>query len=352
MLTALILFNYPSIALAWLPLYSAEESIAQSISNDQLKSEINSKKELQKNVELTLDEPKLSSLEELAEHMTLAEQYAAEDKFEQAYLEKKAYIKKYRLYREAKRKDMIATLTKTYDIDEKNSLNELLKSKNELKLNRVAEIKQEHQEQREHFIWIIAVAFVFILLFFRQLKVRQKLIKLARVDVLTGLANRNTLFGRGKRLARKFLNEDFDLSVLLVDLDYFKQVNDDYGHQIGDQVLITIAELIDETMRSRDMLARLGGEEFVALLPYADENKAKAIAMRINEKIAQHDFSDFGVKGNLTLSIGVASMRKEDTSFDDLLHCADLAMYQAKVQGRNKVISYQSIATKQERRGI
>jgi len=246
---------------------------------------------------------------------------------------------------------MIATLTETFDIDEKNTINEQLKSKNQLKILRVAEIKQQQQDQRDHFIWIIAVAIVFILLFFKQLKVRQKLIKLARVDVLTGLANRTTLFEHGQQLVEKYNVEAFDFSVLLLDLDYFKRINDDYGHQVGDQVLITIAELINETMRTRDILARLGGEEFVALLPFADANKAKAIAMRINEKIGEYDFSAMGVKGNITLSIGVASMEAESNNFDDVLHGADLAMYQAKKQGRNQVISYQNIATKQERRG-
>jgi len=355
--SAFSLFSARTFAQSSLPLYSAQEATAEVINNDKIstvakKITLPQKKSLPKKVTLTLPKPQSSQLEELANHLLLAEQYAAENKFELAYLEKKAYIKKYSLYRKDKRKNMIATLTKTYDIDEKNALNELLKTKNELKLLRVVEIKQEQQDQHNHFILIIATALVFILLFIKQLTVRHKLIKLARVDVLTGLANRSSLFEYGQQLVRKYSIEPYELSVLLIDLDYFKRINDDYGHQVGDKVLSRIATLINETMRSRDILARLGGEEFVALLPFADENKAKAIAMRINEKIAQYDFSPFGVKGNVTLSIGVASMQKEECSFDDILHGADLAMYQAKRLGRNKVISYQSIATKQERRGI
>lgn len=351
-LSIFFLVSSQNAALLSLSLFSAQANSAEMTNSQGVYTKENQKKQPQKKVILTLPQTPLSPLEELTQHLALAEQYAVESKFELAYLEKKAYIKKYRLYREVNRKGMIATLTKTYDIDEKNTLNESIKSKNELKLIRVTEIKEQQQEQQEHFIWIIAVALVFILLFFKQLKVRQKLIKLARVDVLTGLANRNTLFEHGQQLVKKYLNDPFDLSVLLIDLDYFKRINDDYGHQVGDQVLLTVAKLIDETMRSRDVIARLGGEEFVALLPFADENKAKAIAVRINEKIAQYDFSDSGVKGNITLSIGVASMKEKDSSFDDILHCADLAMYQAKRQGRNKVISYQNISTQQERRAI
>ena len=96
-------------------------------------------------------------------------------------------------------------------------------------------------------------------------------------------------------------------------------------------------------MRSRDMLSRFGGEEFVALLPFADNNKAKAIAMRINDKIAQYDFSSLVLQTKVTFSIGVATMTDNQMSFDDLLHNADLAMYQAKEQGRNTVVCHQNI---------
>ena len=111
-----------------------------------------------------------------------------------------------------------------------------------------------------------------------------------------------------------------------------------------------MSQLVQETMRSRDEFSRLGGEEFVALLPFADNNKAKAIAMRINSKIAQYDFSSLMLQSRVTISIGVATMRGNQMSFDDLLHCADLAMYQAKEQGRDTVVCYQNIAAVQERR--
>jgi diguanylate cyclase (GGDEF)-like protein len=115
-------------------------------------------------------------------------------------------------------------------------------------------------------------------------------------------------------------------------------------------VLVKVSELVKETMRSRDVFSRLGGEEFVALLPFADNNKAKAIAMHIKEKIANHDFSNLMLQCKVTVSIGVATMESDQMSFDDLLHGADLAMYQAKEQGRNTVVCYKNIATAQERR--
>ncbi|HBY87113.1 MAG TPA: GGDEF domain-containing protein, partial [Colwellia sp.] len=123
-----------------------------------------------------------------------------------------------------------------------------------------------------------------------------------------------------------------------------KKINDNFGHHVGDEVLILVSDLLKETMRSRDLLSRFGGEEFVALLPFADSNKAKAIAMRINDKIAQYDFSSLVLQTKVTFSIGVATMTDNQMSFDDLLHNADLAMYQAKEQGRNTVVCYQNIS--------
>lgn len=300
---------------------------------------------------LIIDNMPLTVSDELVKHRSLAQQYAKDGKFELAYLEKKEYLKKYRLLRKEQRHQISSALTKDFEIDEKAALNKSLKNKNELKLLRVAAIQKQKQDQQYYFTVIISIACVFILLYFRKLMVRNKLIKLASIDSLTELANRGSLFEYGQKLTKEFKNEPYDFSILLLDLDHFKIINDTFGHQVGDQILIVIADLINETMRSRDVLARLGGDEFVALLPFADGNKAKAIAMRISEKIMQHNFSSVGCNNKITLSIGVASMA-EGSNFDDLLHRADLAMYQAKNQGRNKVVSYQNIASMQERRGI
>ena len=138
--------------------------------------------------------------------------------------------------------------------------------------------------------------------------------------------------------------------MLLFDIDHLKQVNDNYGHHVGDLVLVEISNLVNETMRDRDFLARLGGEEFVVLLPNTDIDKAKAIAVRIVEKISQHSFHHLGVNQQITLSIGVANIKDTNADFDDILHAADLAMYKAKTLGRNQMVNYATIAEDQERR--
>ena len=158
------------------------------------------------------------------------------------------------------------------------------------------------------------------------------------------------LFNKGAKLVELANEKAQPLSVVLFDIDNFKQINDDFGHHIGDLVLKKIAGLVSETMRSRDVFARLGGEEFVAILPNTDMDKAKAIAVRVIEKITQHAFDQEGVNYQLTISIGVANLQETKAVFDDIIHAADLAMYQAKAQGQNQMVSYETISDVQERR--
>ena len=295
-------------------------------------------------------EPQLHQPNFLQLHLILAENYAQQGQFDLAYLEKKSYLKKYHSYRKEKRLAMIASLEQSFEVNDKKASNSLLASQNKLKVRRVAEVQDQKATQQYNFTLIISTAIVFMLLFFRQLRIRNKLIRLTRTDALTGLGNRSALFEHGEHMVASFASQPEELSVLLLDLDHFKKINDNFGHHAGDKTLKVISQLVKETMRSRDVFYRLGGEEFVAILPFADCNKAKAIAMRINEKIARHDFSSLIHQSKVTVSIGVATMAPNQLTFEQVLHCADLAMYQAKELGRNSVVCYQNIAQAQERR--
>ena len=291
-----------------------------------------------------ISEQQLAQPEFLQLHLLLADHYARQRKYDLAYLEKKSYLTTYNIYRKNKRIAMIASLEQSFEVKDKKANNALMESQNKLKIRRVAEVQDEKAAQQYNFTLIISTGIVFVLILFRQLRIRNKLILLTRTDALTGLSNRNTLFKHGEKMVSSFTEQPEELSILLLDLDHFKKINDSFGHDIGDEILMAVSDLVKETMRSRDLLARFGGDEFVALLPFADSNKAKAIAMRINEKISQYDFSSLVLQSRVTFSIGVATMADNKMSFDDLLHDADLAMYQAKDQGRNTVICYQNIS--------
>ncbi len=283
-------------------------------------------------------------------YLVLATSYTALKDYKNAYQNKKSFVDHYNDYSDTKREYAIEKLTDKYEVANKNQENELLANQNKLKALHLNAVKKEQQDLQRKIMLIFSTILLFFLLFLRQFKVRKKLLLLSKTDSLTALLNRTGLFKEGNKLVKKAKEEQLELSVLLFDIDFFKLINEDFGHSVGDAVLKKIAELVSETMRSRDVLARLGGEQFVAILPSSDLDHAKAIAVRVLEKIAQYNFNKLGVKRTITLSLGVANIKNTNAAFDDILHAADLAMYQAKAQGRNQVVSYESIVEDQERR--
>lgn len=172
-------------------------------------------------------------------------------------------------------------------------------------------------------------------------KAEQELEKLAQTDFLTGLANRRQfLLLAGQELSHA-ARYGGPLSVLMVDIDHFKKINDSYGHKCGDIVLQTFATLFHDTMRTVDITGRLGGEEFAAVLPQTDEEHAWEVATRLLEVVAATEVRlDDARSIRFTVSIGLASRVDAIDSMDHLLACADAALYDAKNSGRNKVCVY------------
>ena len=163
-------------------------------------------------------------------------------------------------------------------------------------------------------------------------------------DPLTGVFNRRYL---DRRLTEEFATASrygLPLSVLLLDLDHFKQINDEHGHQIGDQVLIAAGKIIASELRASDILARYGGEEFLVIAPHTALLKAAEQAERLRKRIEDHDFrlqteSGKVVRLRLTISIGVASYGDGIDNVDRLVHAADENLYRAKREGRNRVVA-------------
>ncbi|MGH2361488.1 MAG: GGDEF domain-containing protein, partial [bacterium] len=164
---------------------------------------------------------------------------------------------------------------------------------------------------------------------------------LAHTDPLTQLDNRRALAIRLVAEMERVRRYNAPLSMLLVDLDHFKLVNDTYGHMAGDDVLAAVATLLQRAIRSVDMVARYGGEEFVVVLPETGRQGAVAFAERLRDKIATHGFH-IGESHvvHVTASIGVASYPSPRLdSVEDLFRAADIALYRAKGNGRNLVCS-------------
>ena len=160
---------------------------------------------------------------------------------------------------------------------------------------------------------------------------------LAVTDHLTGLFNRRYIehvLKRQKSLADRGV---YHFAVALLDLDHFKQINDDTGHATGDAVLVRIGNLIAKNLRTPDYLARYGGEEFLLVMPMADRAQAQESAERVRAIIAEADCSDIADDIRVTASLGVAGYRAGE-SLDDLLARADRRLYRAKKEGRNRVV--------------
>ncbi|MFZ4541172.1 MAG: PleD family two-component system response regulator [Rickettsiales bacterium] len=167
----------------------------------------------------------------------------------------------------------------------------------------------------------------------------QESVSMAVTDGLTKLYNRHYLDTHLKNLVRQASEQGRSLSVVIMDMDHFKSVNDQYGHSSGDEVLKTLATVIVRTIRSADLAARYGGEEFVVLMPETDAIRCFEAAERLRKGVEATEFAiphEVGVIRK-TISIGCATMDPNDTP-ETLLKRADVALYEAKNSGRNKVL--------------
>ncbi|PSF07537.1 GGDEF domain-containing protein [Marinobacter halophilus] len=157
----------------------------------------------------------------------------------------------------------------------------------------------------------------------------------AKHDALTGLANRREGLEQLDAEYQRYLRNGRHYSVLLMDIDLFKQVNDTFGHQVGDDMIVLVGKTLTEQCRKVDTIARWGGEEFLILLPETSSEDAQASAERIRLAVAARTVQADGMDIGATISIGVATIQGSE-SIDRLLQRADEALYQAKSEGRNR----------------
>lgn len=167
-----------------------------------------------------------------------------------------------------------------------------------------------------------------------------ELMEMAMQDPLTGILNRRGMERLVNVEFAKFTRHEPDMVVMLLDLDHFKLVNDDFGHSVGDEVLTEFAQEVQKFLRNYDIFGRLGGEEFVIFLPMTDIRDAEKVAERIRKHVAEHVFcgGKNGVK--ITVSIGVSNFIPENATLDTVIPFADEALYVSKQHGRNRVTSF------------
>lgn len=171
----------------------------------------------------------------------------------------------------------------------------------------------------------------------RLTEMSKELFFLATTDALTNVFNRRHFIEQAEVEQRRCRRENYGYALLMLDLDFFKSINDNYGHACGDAVLVSIADIIKEALREYDLLGRIGGEEFAILLPNTHHNSAQAIAERIRKAIESLQIECKAHTLNVTASIGVALDEKANICLEDMFLVADKLLYQAKENGRNKV---------------
>lgn len=174
------------------------------------------------------------------------------------------------------------------------------------------------------------------------LQSRNQMQVMAMTDPLTAIPNRRFFFDTLEQKFTGLVCHYQPISLLIIDVDFFKKINDTYGHQVGDHVLSELAQIIQGSIREGDLVARIGGEEYGILLPNNTSQEAVNIAIRIQRGIEQHNFCLRDDKDTVTVSIGVCTLPQPPCCFDKekLYHYADQALYHSKHNGRNSVSIY------------
>jgi diguanylate cyclase (GGDEF)-like protein len=178
-------------------------------------------------------------------------------------------------------------------------------------------------------------------------RANRKILDLTRKDPLTNLANRRYFAERAAEILSLALRKNEPVSLIMTDIDYFKRVNDRFGHDKGDLVLTGYADLMQENTRHEDLVARFGGEEFIILLPFTDTVHGTDLAERIRGKLERSDFLENGYR--ITASFGIAQCRT-DEDIETTINRADKALYEAKHTGRNRIVVAEDLRNEAESR--
>ncbi|MCM8820993.1 MAG: GGDEF domain-containing protein [Candidatus Omnitrophica bacterium] len=173
----------------------------------------------------------------------------------------------------------------------------------------------------------------------KQKKLEKELKILAATDELTGLWNRRHFIHQGNHEFERALRYNTPFSLILLDIDWFKKINDSYGHLAGDMVLKKLSRIVLNNLRELDVCARIGGDEFGIILTNTDISGALALAERLRKSVEKKTFVYEVNKFNTTISIGITEYKKVFTSFEEMFKMVDIALYEAKRKGRNVIVS-------------
>jgi len=272
-------------------------------------------------------------------YATLADAEAAAGRYKPAH---QYMLKAFKIFQKSSRQTLdsqTVLIREQFDTERKEKENIILAEK--------LAIESLLLSNKNRDIWILgtltgAMALTLITLLFAYRRTRY----LAQHDGLTGLLNRRQIIRQGEQEFRRAQRYHTPLSIVGFDIDHFKQINDKYGHAEGDKVLKCVGQVCDDMIRDSDYVGRLGGEEFLIILPHCEKDGALKFAERIREKLTKTAEQKMANE-IITASFGVVELSNNDTNFENLLQRADIAMYHAKARGRNQcsTVDLQIVAT-------
>src|SRR5690606_36115549 len=225
-----------------------------------------------------------------------------------------------------------------FESDRRDLENTRLANETALRERQVGALLEARRWQWTAVVLAAVLVVLLVALVARQLQRMRRLRELAATDPLTGVANRRSIERFGEEAIAAAREAGDPLCVLLLDIDHFKQVNDRFGHLTGDQVLARIAAACSGALRQQDRLGRIGGEEFLVLLPQTGMAQARQVAERIRGAVEVLAFEDVDPSLRLSISIGISELGDE-ASLRELCARADSALYAAKDSGRNRIVA-------------
>lgn len=261
--------------------------------------------------------------------------------FEQALFYFQQYSEAKQLNLDQDNAKILALQKAQFDDVEKNAKIALLDKENALLKTQALLDSTSAQNKRLALALLTMVLIVFVLWTYKNRRNYLRMQHYAQTDELTGIANRHYFTQQANTAIKYCQRTDQPVSFIMFDLDFFKRINDSYGHQTGDVALKIAVDAAKDACRKNDIVGRLGGEEFGVLLPGCASHLAAFIAEKCRKAIAQADFSSSGHDLEVTASFGISDSSNCEYNFEKLFAGADFALYQSKDMGRNRVVQYQ-----------
>jgi len=266
--------------------------------------------------------------------------------YQQAYDLQEQRLSLTKVLRDKEQTQSIAEVRLTLEAKEADLRKQVLENNQKLQKIELSDAEKKQEQQKLYLFYIAVVALLFAWMLIKLIQGQRKLHTASSIDTLTGIANRRKLMRKGRKLLQRAKAKNSDISVIMIDIDHFKKVNDQFGHNMGDQVLKKVVELGEGFMRKTDVFGRFGGEEFIIFLPNTSTAQAKIIAERFRTSVEEYTWQiNHALKNTFTTSISIGVTSSADISSDEkyditvLINKADSLLYQAKELGRNKVCS-------------